>query len=152
MSKSSSKLLLGQMQQADINYNHSRVKGETVNKEKIKCTVLLLIKITLVILILLALAFFTYRLIEGHIHDLNAKYDPHYHSGMGLYIFASGIVLLVINAILTVIAIIGFLIAERRNKSQTPPKKALTFRHLAIAPWVSQALYVAITFIVINIK
>ena len=41
-----------------------------MSKDKVKNAVLLCLKIILPILILIPLAFFTYRLIEGHIEDI----------------------------------------------------------------------------------
>ena len=61
------------------------------------------LKIILPILILIPLAFFTYRLIEGHIEDLANVGTEGYHSGMGLYVFASHVVLFAANAVLTII-------------------------------------------------
>jgi hypothetical protein len=115
-------------------------------------TLSLFFKILLVILILIPLVFFTYRLVEGHMHDLDAKDDLDYHSGMGLYVFASHTVLLAINAILTLIITTGLLIAKKRNKSPECSKSAFKFRLLVAAPLTSQILYVLITLIVLNVN
>lgn len=120
-----------------------------MNKEIIKIILRSVLKIALVVLILIPLVFFTYRLVEGHVHDLAAKDDPHYHSGIGLYVFASHVVLLAINAVFTVIIAIGLLITKKRSKSSMHTKRA--FRLLASAPFMSQILYVLITLIVLNI-
>lgn len=109
------------------------------------------LKIILPILILIPLAFFTYRLIEGHIEDLANVGTDGYHSGMGLYVFASHVVLFAANAVLAIIGAIGLLIAKTHKASPAHKKSVITFRCLALSPLCSQILYVLITIIVLNI-
>ena len=122
-----------------------------MSKDKVKNAVLLCLKIILPILILIPLVFFTYRLIEGHIEDLSNIGTEGYHSGMGLYVFASHVVLFAANAVLTIIGAIGLLIAKKHKMSPAHNKNVITFRGLALSPLGSQILYVLITIIVLNI-
>ena len=122
-----------------------------MSKDKVNNAVLLCLKIIIPILILIPLAFFTYRLIEGHIEDLANVGTEGYHSGMGLYVFASHVVLFAANAVLTIIGAIGLLIAKKHKTSPAHKKNVITLRCLALSPLCSQILYVLITIIVLNI-
>ena len=122
-----------------------------MSKDKVKNAVLLCLKIILPILLLIPLAFFTYRLIEGHIEDIANRGTEGYFSGMGLYVFASHVVLFAANAVLTIIGAIGLLIAKKHKASPAHNKNVITFRCLALSPLCSQILYVLITIIVLNI-
>lgn len=121
--------------------------------KKLKALDILLrcMKIILPILILIPLAFLSYRLVEGHLEDLANIGDDGYHSGMGLYIFASHTLLFAANAILTIVGCIGWVIAKRYKNCPKQRKNIITFRYLALAPLCSQMLYVLINIIVINI-
>ena len=109
------------------------------------------LKIILPILILIPLVFLSYRLVEGRLEDLANIGTEGYHSGMGLYIFASHTLLLAANAILTIVGCIGLVIAKKYKSSPTQRKNIITFRCLALAPLCSQILYVLINVIVMNI-
>lgn len=122
-----------------------------MSKDKVKNAVLLCLKIILPILLLIPLAFFTYRLIEGHIEDIANRGTEGYFSGMGLYVFASHVVLFAANAVFTIIGAIGLLIAKTHKASPAHKKSVITFRCLALSPLGSQILYVLITIIVLNI-
>ena len=122
-----------------------------MSKDKVKNAVLLCLKIIIPILILIPLVFFTYRLIEGHIQDLAERGTEGYFSGMGLYVFASHVVLFAANAVLTIIGAIGLLIAKKHKASPAHTKNVITFRCLALSPLGSQILYVLITIIILNI-
>ncbi len=122
-----------------------------MKKDKILNILLLCLKIVLPVLLIVPLAFFTYRLIENHIYDLAHRGEQHYCGGIGLYVFASHIVLLVANVILTVIGVIGLVIAKKHKSSPAHKKNVITFSCLALSPFVSQLLYVLITLIVLNI-
>ena len=110
------------------------------------------LKIILPILILIPLVFLSYRLVEGRLEDLSNIGNDGYHSGMGLYIFASHTLLLVANAILTILGCIGLVIAKKYKSSPTQRKNIITFRCLALAPLCSQILYVLINAIVLNVR
>ena len=109
------------------------------------------LKIILPILILIPLVFLSYRLVAGRLEDLANIGTEGYHSGMGLYIFASHTLLLAANAILTILGCIGLAIAKKYKSSPTQRKNITTFKCLALAPLCSQILYVLITIIVLNI-
>ena len=109
------------------------------------------LKIILPILILTVLVFVSYRLVEGHLDDLANRGTEGYHSGMGLYLFASHVLLLAANAVLTLVGIIGLVIAKLYKGASKHRKNVITFIYLSLAPLCSQCLYVLINFIVLNI-
>lgn len=111
---------------------------------------LLCMKIILPILILIPLVFFSYRLFESRMSDLANIGDDSYHSGTGFYIFVSHMVLFVANVILTIIGCIGLLIAKKYKACPTQKKNMITFRCLALAPVVSQFMYVIVNLIVMR--
>ncbi len=112
---------------------------------------LLCLKIILPIAILIPLVFFSYRLIEGRMSDIANIGNTDYHSGLGLYIFASHIVLFVANAILTVISAVGLFISIKYKTCSVQKKNILTFRCLIFAPLCSQIFYILINVIVMKI-
>lgn len=122
-----------------------------MKKGKILDVVLMCLKILLPILIAVPLVFFTYRLVENRISDLQHMGDVHYYSGIGLYIFLSHMVLFAANVILTVIGIIGFIMAKKHTSASAYRRNVMGFRCLALAPLLSQILYVLATLIVTNI-
>lgn len=122
-----------------------------MGKRKILDIILLCLKIILPILILIPLVFFSYRLIEGRIEDIANIGNEDYHSGMGLYIFLSHLVLLGANVVLLIIGCIGLLVSRRYTSSPVQKNNILTFRCLAFAPVISQLLYVVINLIVMNV-
>ena len=61
-----------------------------MKKNKALDILLWCLKIILPILILIPLVFLSYRLVEGHLEDLENIGNDGYHSGMGLYIFITG--------------------------------------------------------------
>lgn len=121
-----------------------------MKKDKILNVLLLSLKIILPIFIIVPLVFFSYRLIEGRLSDIANIGNDDYHSGIGLYIFLSHMVLFAANVILTVIGAIGLLIAKKHKSCPAHKKNVITFRCLALAPIGSQLLYVLINFIVMN--
>ncbi len=90
-------------------------------------------------------------MVGGHIEDITNVGNQHYHSGMGLYVFASHIVLLVANVVLAIIGAIGLFIAKKHKECLAHKKNVTIFRYLALSPLGSQILYVLITIIVLNI-
>lgn len=112
---------------------------------------LLCLKILLPILIIIPLLFFSYRLVEGRMEDIANIGNESYHSGIGLYIFASHVLLLAVNIILLIFSCFGLLISKKYVSSDRKKKNIITFRYLSIAPICSQALYVIISWIVVNI-
>ncbi len=122
-----------------------------MKKVKFLDILLLCLKIILPILILIPLAFFSYRLAEGRMSDIANIGNDDYHSGLGLYIFLSHIVLFVANAILTVISTIRLLISKKYKTCPIQRKNIITFRCLTFAPLCSQVLYVLINMIILNI-
>ena len=122
-----------------------------MKKAKLLDIFLLCLKIILPILILMPLAFFSYRLTEGRMSDIANAGNDDYHSGLGLYIFASHVVLFIANAILAVIGAVGLLIAKKYKACSMQRQNIITFRCLAFAPLCSQMLYVLINVIVMNI-
>ena len=112
---------------------------------------LLCLKILLPVFIVIPLVFFSYRLAEGRIYDLANQGTVGYHSGLGLYIFASHIVLLGANVILSVIGAVGWLTVKKYKACPIQKKHVLTFKCLSLAPLCSQIFYVLITMVIINI-
>ena len=109
------------------------------------------IKVILALLILLLLVFFSYRLVEGRLEDLANADNPHYRGGLGLYIFASHIVLFGANIILTALGGICWLIAKKYKSSPLQRQHVSAFRWLTLAPLVSQLLYVLVNVLVMSI-
>lgn len=122
-----------------------------MKKRKFLDIFLLCLKIILPIFILIPLVFFSYRLIEGRIEDIANIGDEGYHSGIGLYIFLSHIVLLGVNVVLLIIGCVGLLISKKYKSSPMQKNNILTFRYLTLAPIISQLLYVVINLIAMNI-
>lgn len=120
-------------------------------KDKTLTILLLCLKILLLLLVVIPLVFFSYRLIEGRIEDLENIGNDSYHSGTGLYIFLTHMVLLVVNAVLAVIGVIGFVVANRKRAYATQQKIVRMFLFLTIAPMCSQLLYTIITAVVMHI-
>ena len=108
-------------------------------------------KILLILLLLATLVFFSYRLVEGRLEDLAHQGDDGYHSGMGLYIFASHVVMLGIHAVLCILGLICRLIAQACRATPRRDKHVLAFRWLTLAPLLNQLAYVIVTVIVLNI-
>ena len=121
-------------------------------KRRVWGGVLLCLKILLPILIVIPLAFFSWRLVETRLEDLANMGNDGYHSGTGLYLFASHILLLGANAVLTAVGCIGLLIAQKHKTSPRQKQNVKAFRCLAIAPAISQVIYVAVNAIVMAIK
>ena len=109
------------------------------------------LKILLPILILIPLVFVSYRLVEGRLEDIANIGNEHYHSGLGLYIFASHVLLFLANTILTVIGCIGLVISKIYKSCPIQKKNIITFRCLSLVPVCSQVLYVLINVIVLKI-
>jgi hypothetical protein len=113
-----------------------------MKKGKILDTVLLILKIVLVALLLFPLVFFTYRMIESQLFDLAHLGEPGFHSGTGLLVFASFILLAGMNLILVVLGALGWLTAAKCKRSTK------AFRVLTFAPIASQAAYLLISLLV----
>ena len=123
-----------------------------MKKAKLLDTFLLCLKILLPFLIVIPLIFFSYRLAQGRISDLRYGGTAGYHSGLGLYIFASHTVLLLWNAMLTVIGLIGLFLAKKCRTCLSQPNHIATFRRLSYLPLCNQALYALITVIIVNLR
>ena len=104
--------------------------------------VLLILKIVLIALLLFPLVFFTYRMIESQLFDLAHLGEPGFHSGTGLLVFASFILLAGMNLILVVLGALGWLTAAKCKRSTK------AFRVLTFAPIASQAAYLLISLLV----
>ncbi len=113
--------------------------------------ILLILKIILPILIAIPLVFVSYRLIEGRIEDLENIGNESYHSGLGLYIFASHVLLLAANAILVFVGGIGLIIAVQYKSCPNRRKNVKSFICLTVAPMLSQWFYALINIIVVNV-
>ena len=111
--------------------------------------VLLCLKILLPVLILIPLIFFSYRLIEGRLEDLANAGNEHYHTGIGLYLFASHAVLLGINAVLAILGGTGWVIAAKHKDTPAHTKNGKLFRCLTFAPLASEIVYVWVTVLVL---
>lgn len=102
---------------------------------------LTVLKLLLPVLLLLPLAFFSYRLIEGRLFDVAHLGEESYHSGTGLYFFASALLLLGVNLFCTVLGIVGWVIAYRHKTSPRRRENLITFRILTASPALCQILY-----------
>ena len=123
-----------------------------MKKLKILEIFLLCIKILLPILIVIPLGFFSYRLVEGRMEDIANIGNESYHSGMGLYVFASNIVLLGANLVLSLIGLSGWIISKKYKSCPIQKKNIVIFRCLTWGPLCSQLLYILINLIVLNVK
>lgn len=122
-----------------------------MKKHRVLDIILLILKIILPILIAIPLVFVSYRLIEGRIEDLKNIGNESYHSGLGLYIFASHVLLLAANAILFVLGGAGLIIAIQYKSCPKRRKNIKAFICLTAAPILSQWLYLLINIIVVNV-
>ena len=123
-----------------------------MKKQKTLEILLLCMKIVLPILIVVPLVFFSVKLAGMHMEDLANIGNPSYHSGTGLYVFASHTILFVCNIVLTAIACVC-LVTANKNKASPKRKRHLRFfRYLSMAPAVSQILYMVINVIVMRIQ
>ena len=122
-----------------------------MKKHRVLDIILLILKIILPILIAIPLVFVSYRLIEGRIEDLKNIGNESYHSGLGLYIFASHVLLLAANAILFVLGGAGLIISMQYKSCSNRKRNVKTFIWLTVAPMMSQWLYLLINIIVVNV-
>ena len=122
-----------------------------MKKHRVLDIILLILKIILPILIAIPLVFVSYRLIEGRIEDIKNIGNESYHSGLGLYIFASHILLLAANAILFVLGGAGLIISMQYKSCPNRKRNVKTFIWLTVAPMMSQWLYLLINIIVVNV-
>ena len=119
----------------------------TMNKKQMILEIVLwAVKLLLLASILFPLIFFSYRMVEGRLSDLANAGDPHYHSGMGLYLFASHAVLFFWNICNSVAAGIGWLLTSKFYR-----KERVWFKILTFAPVVSQVLYLVGNLILLNL-
>ena len=119
-----------------------------MKQNKVLDILLLCLKIILPALLLIPLAFFTYRLVECRMDDIANAGVEGYHSGMGLYIFASYVLLIAANAVLSLVGGVGLWIAKRYTAT---PNHSKIFLCLTLAPMASQVLYTAMIIAVMNI-
>lgn len=120
-----------------------------MKKGKIVDAVLLCLKILLPVLIMIPLIFFSYRLIEGRLEDLANVGNQHYHSGLGLYLFASHAVLLGANAVLAILGGAGWVIAAKCKDTPAHTGNVKVFRYLTFSPLFSEVAYVWVTVLVL---
>lgn len=129
----------------------SERKEPPVKKTKVLDVVLLVLKVLIPVVLLAAVVFFSYRLIEGHIFDLQHRGEESYHSGMGLYVFASHVVLACVNAVMLIPCITGLVIAHKHRGTPARDQNVRTFRALIFTPLLSQVLYFWVSLIVLSI-
>ena len=122
-----------------------------MKKHRVLDVILLILKIILPILIAIPFVFVSYRLVEGRIEDLENIGNEDYHSGLGLYILASNIILFVTNGVLAVIGGAGLLISVLCRSCLKRRRNIKTFICLSAAPILSCWLYALITIIVVNV-
>lgn len=116
-----------------------------MKRNRILDAILLLLKVVLGVLTALPLVYFSYLLVDGHLFDMAHLGEPGYHSGTGLYVFASHLVLLGMNLILVILGILGWVTAAKCKRSTK------AFRVLTFAPLGSQAAYAWVTVLVLGI-
>lgn len=95
--------------------------------------------------------FCSYQLIRVALEDLANAGSDGYHSGLGLYLFASHAVLFFINAGLTLMSILGLIIVKKYKSSFIQNKNVLDFKRLSFAPLCCEILYILISVIILNI-
>ena len=122
-----------------------------MKKHRVLDVILLILKIILPILIAIPLVFVSYRLIEGRIEDIKNIGNESYHSGLGLYILASNIILLIVNGVLTLIGVVGILISVLYRSCLERRRNVKTFVCLSAGPMLSCWLYALVTIIVVNV-
>jgi len=123
-----------------------------MKKQKVFEILMLCVKIALPILVVVPLVYFSVKLAGMHMEDLANVGNPSYHSGTGLYVFASHTILFVCNIILTAIACICLLAANKNKVSPKRKSHLRHFRHLAMTPALSQILYMFINVIIMRIQ
>lgn len=110
--------------------------------------ILLFLKIALPIAMLLPVIFFSVELVETRIFDLENVGNSSYHSGYSFYLFASSLVLLMVNGGVFLFAGIGFLVACLYKSCPTRRKKIRCSVWLMAAPFLNQLLYFLISYVI----
>lgn len=122
-----------------------------MKKYKALDVLLLCVKILIVIFLLVPFLFCSYQLIRVALEDLANAGSDGYYSGLGLYLFASHVVLFLINAGLTLMSILGLIIAKKYKRSLIQNKNVLDFKRLTFTPLCCEILYILITVIILNV-
>ena len=117
-------------------------------------TILILKILTILALVfsLCLLAFFSYRLVEGFVSDWKKADNPAYHSGIGLYYFASFIVLLGVNIGVGALNGIGQLVSYFHKSCPNRRENQRFFGWCNVVPVANQILYVVLLVILGKIK
>ena len=123
-----------------------------MTKRKLLDGLLLGLKLLLPVLTLIPLVFCSWRLVESRMEDLANMGNKGYHSGTGLYLFASHTLLFGANAVLAIIGGLGLFAAWKHKSCPKHRENMKTFRWLTIAPAISQAAYVLVNLAVMAIK
>lgn len=111
-----------------------------------------ILKILLIVAMILPMIFFSYRLIESRISDIQNAGDEGYHSGYGLLFFLTGLVMLIVNgSVFLVCGITLLLLFLSGRKYQGRPKAMTWFSWFAIAPLANQMLYLLIGIVLARI-
>jgi hypothetical protein len=120
---------------------------KSVKALDITISVLKILVILAIAFSLCMLAFFSYRLAEAYVSDRENSGDPGYHSGTGLYYFASFILLFLCNIGIIVLNSIASLVPYF-YKSCPKRRKNLKFFHWCyIAPVANQTFYIVLLLI-----
>ena len=122
-----------------------------MNKVKFFDAVLQLLKVVFSFLILASFLFLTYQLINVKLEDVANAGNDGYHSGTGLYIFASHVAYLYIDVIFFILGVICWLISKIYKSSPNQNKNISSFRFLTFAPLISHLLYLVLNIVVINL-
>lgn len=122
-----------------------------MKKYKVLEILLLCMRILLPILILIPLIFLSYQLIKVRMEDLANAGNDSYYAGSAFYIFASHVLLFAVDAVLTLVGGIGWIIAKAYKGSLHQRKHVTAFRCLTFAPVCAHVLYLLINLIVMNL-
>ena len=107
--------------------------------------ILLFLKIALPIAMIIPVIYFSFDLVEIRIFDLEHAGISGYYSGYGFSLFASSLVLLIMNGVVFLFAGIGLLVAYLYKECPTRKKKIRCSIWLMVAPFLNQLLYFLIS-------
>ncbi len=110
--------------------------------------ILLFLKIALPIAMLIPVIFFSFELVDIRIFDLENAGNSGYHSGYAFYLFASSLILLIVNGVVFLFAGIGLLVACLYKSCPTRKKKIRCSIWLVAAPFLNQLLYFLIPYVI----
>ncbi|NLK39323.1 MAG: hypothetical protein GX303_03605 [Clostridiales bacterium] len=97
------------------------------------------------------LIFFSCKLINVRIEDIQNAGDASYFGGYGYRLFAGGLLLLFVNLGAFFMTVIGFLISKLNKHCKDNPKHQRRYKFLMLAPPINQILFGVVAAIAYNI-